>query len=170
MLKSGQRALKDHIVWHKEKIYKHLVLMISHIKLEQIKSAMALPSNGVRISISAYSKNTIVQPHIYRICHTLNSSFIDLHNFVTRAKTCLMICKFLPITVTQRKFCQECIISLPNLQNVALHIFTMQNKSSIEEICNHKLCNIDSHKLILARKLTHRKFAYKRTIHTPHCR
>lgn len=144
--------------------------MISHIKLEQIKSAKALPSNGVRISVSAYSKNTIVQPHIYRICHALNSSFIDLHNFVNGANTCLMICIFLPITVTQRKFCQECIISLPNLQNVPLHIFTMHNKPSIEEICIHKLQNIDNHKLILARLLTHRKFVLKRQIHTPHCR
>lgn len=144
--------------------------MISHIKLEQIKSAIALPSNGARISISAYSKNTIVQPHIYRICHTLNSPFIDLHNFVNRAKTGLMICIFLPITITQRKFRQECIINLPNLQNVPLHIFTMNNKSSIEEICIHKLRNIDNHKLILVRKLTHRKFLLKGQIHTPHCR
>lgn len=144
--------------------------MISHIKQIQIKSAIALPSNGVRISISAYSKNTIVQPHIYRICHALNSSFINLHYFVTRAKTCLMICIFLPITVTQRKFCQECIISLPNLQNVPLHIFTMHNESGIEEFCIHKLCHIDKHKLIIARKLTHKKFIYERTIRTPLCK
>lgn len=111
--------------------------MISHAKLEQIRSSTTLPSNGVRISISAYSKNTIVQPHIYRICHALNSSLIDLHNFVDRAKTCLMICIFLPITVTQRKFCQECIINLPNLQNVSLHISTMHIESIIEKICVH---------------------------------
>lgn len=71
----------------------------------QVRLELQLPSNSLGIPVCTYGKHTIMQPHVNRICHSLDSTLIHLNNFVHRTYACFMICVFLPITITKRKFC-----------------------------------------------------------------
>lgn len=79
-----------------------------------------IPSDSVRISITANSKNTIMQPHVHRVGNSLNSSFINLSNFVHGAQTCFVISILLPVAIAQRKFRQKGIIDFSDFGYVAL--------------------------------------------------